>query len=526
VAVSFISALLMGVDACFYPIPRIAPIPIIDDPDSRCGMLMSTDPPDLDFDPATGLAWVVDPAPSQLVPFTVETPPPVLAAAGPLAVPLSSTLRRLALLGPIGIEGVSVRDSLALLTSTGVELRDDLLRLVDLDPSSKSIVSLQVSVPAELLEPTYPDLPAPDEPAEARDEVSTTVCLDPDGLDSRGDEIGGGADCAGFFANSTSGAAVVGAGAERSLFVSMANPGGDLLSSNPRYLPGAVLVYDIDLASGIGVAPNATTPVIYTSGFNPTQVTPYHAGDRDFLLVTVSGAIGVVQDDLGTIIVEGGYSALTDAAIDVIDAETLALVATIPLGKAGLVGNLVLHPGGRLAVVGSMIDRWLLAVDLAPLADPLFPSEAPAEGPVVLDGSAESGLANAVIRDASRPYEIPARGEGGADPAVCPGLVAGLAFNHAGNLLYATDFCDGTLGMIGVADGASMTAPSLMETPRVDALTAPGDTPEAIDAPPNGLGGVAVRPGDPGVDYSGPDVFVIVGKPNGLLCAVAVESGD
>jgi hypothetical protein len=31
---------------------------------------------------------------------------------------------------------------------------------------------------------------------------------------------------------------------------------------------------------------------------------------------------------------------------------------------------------------------------------------------------------------------------------------------------------------------------------------------------------MATRPGEPGVDFTGPDLFFLVGDPEGLLCAV------
>ena len=37
-------------------------------------------------------------------------------------------------------------------------------------------------------------------------------------------------------------------------------------------------------------------------------------------------------------------------------------------------------------------------------------------------------------------------------------------------------------------------------------------------------GEVEVRPGEPGVDYSGPDVFFLLGQPEGLLCGVRIDS--
>jgi len=518
VAFAFLSVFLMGIYACFPPFARIPPVDIIDDPDARCGTLASVQPPDLDFDPTTGVAWVVDPSPVRVVSFDVDTVPPATFGTG-LSLPLGDQLRALRFLEPLPIAVPGISGSLALLTATNA----DLVRLVDLGTDASAVVPLNVSVPASLDDPTYPGLPPPGQSAEVREAVSTRACVDPDLPDSRGDDVMG-TECPGFFTRGTSSAAVIGTGLQRNLFVSLANLGADPNSANPQYFPGTVLVYRVIVdEGGINVRPNVDMPVIYTTGFNPTQLTPYSVGGRNFLLVTVSGAIGTVQDDLGTSAVEGGFLPLTDSAIDVIDADTLQLVATIPLGEAGLVGNLAVHPGGRLAVVGSMIERALLAVDLAPLADADLPDETPMSGPVVLDGSTLFG--DAVVRDASNPYEVPARVEGGADPLNCPGLVAGVAFNDSGSMLYATDYCDGTLDIFAYVPPPFGGRPGLNPDPQVIDLTAPSDTPNAVDTPPHGLGVVAVRPGDPS-SYAGPDVFVIVGEPNGLLCAVAIESGE
>ena len=42
---------------------------------------------------------------------------------------------------------------------------------------------------------------------------------------------------------------------------------------------------------------SSAAPVIETTGFNPTHVTAYDAGAREFVLVTNSGALGIADPD-------------------------------------------------------------------------------------------------------------------------------------------------------------------------------------------------------------------------------------
>jgi len=284
-----------------------------------------------------------------------------------------------------------------------------------------------------------------------------------------------------------------------------------------------VLVFDLDLtATPPSIGPDPTTPLIFTSGFNPTHVTSYRTpGGRDLVLVTVSGATGLVADDPSTPEREAGGVALTPAAIDVIDAAQRRLIATVPLGLAALsYEELAIDPTGRVAFTGSAIARRLYAVDLAPLdALPTDPS-APVQ---VLDGS--SGP-DARIFDAAHPFEVPARPDG-APVATCPGYIVGTAFSAAGDALYATDFCDGTLTLVGVDVSGSPPAPVPGDSSHFQVLRS---IPIAAPLDPSSLGlarapgAVRVRPGIPGVDYHGPDVFFLVGLPEGALCGVRIDS--
>jgi len=260
------------------------------------------------------------------------------------------------------------------------------------------------------------------------------------------------------------------------------------------------------------VRPSPTTPVILTTGFNPTHVTAVEVEGRAFVLVTVSGAVSIAEDDPDTPEIEAFGIARSDAAIDGIDAATLSLVGTIPLGPAGLAGaGLTVDPSGRLGAVGSVLGRQLFVVDLAVL--PGLP--AVAATPVVLDGSDGP---DAVVFDADAPLAIPHR-SGGAPLASCPGFTAGVDF--APSRILATDWCDGTLAVIDVDFSGDPPVPfpsSRFGVTELLEIAAPirADTLTQARAP----GAVRARPGNPG---SGPDVMFLIGLQEGLLCGIDVE---
>ena len=487
-------------------------------PDPRCLALGSQFPAGFAFVPGrTDLVWAMDFSPPTFLPIDVSVVPPALSASpSPLLVPSDSDGNGSdeTFLVPI-IDDVDIpRDDLALVTSSSYE------EIILFDPTLGELRSFDVSVDPAFAAGDYPLLPAPGTTA-PRTALSTFACIrpPPGALDSRGEPIATSVSAAGFceagvpsyLSSFTSGAALVG---ER-LFVSTSNLGNDAGTTEPQYLPGSVLVYDIDLSvAPPTLTPNAATPVLLTSGFNPTQVTGLDLGGRRFVLVTLSGAIGVEPDDPGTSEIEGAGVALTDAAIDVIDADTLNHVATIPLARAGLAFNrLAVDPTQRVAAIGSAIQRWLLAIDLEPLAT--LPAAPPT--PLILDGSTGP---NAVLFDGSAPFQIPARSDG-APSGTCPGFTAGVAFNDAGTALYLTDFCDGTLTQVDVALDAGPPAASQFSIGEQLNVTAAlrADTLGERHSP----GALQVRPGEPGVDFDGPDVFLTVGDP-GLLCGIEVES--
>ena len=456
-----------------------------------------------------------------LVPFDVQPVPPRIPATVPiLGIPLDSDGdgRREGLEVPLTpiLDGVTAIDAdLAFATASDYE------EVLFFSPRKGELIEVEVSVDAGFAARDNFFLPPPGTSA-PRTGLSTLACVrpPPGTLDSRGEDIADSVPAAlfcdpeipSFDSSFTSGVALAG----DHLFVSTSNVGADPGRPNTQYRPGSVLVYDFDRSGDpTVVGPDPDTPVILTTGFNPTHVTAVELAGREFVLVTVSGAIGIEEDDPDTKVIEGAAIPLTDAAIDVIDAESLELVATVPLGLAALsFDELAIDPSGRMALMGSAAGRVLYGIDLAPL--PALPSSV-AE-PLVLDRD------EAVLFDADEPFVLPAR-RNGAPPESCPGQTVGVAFNHAGDGIFATDFCDGTLTVVGTDVSGDPSTAELRERFLVfETLNVVAPIRPDTLGLPRGPGSVVVRPGVPGVDYTGPDVFVLVGQEEGSLCGLRVES--
>ena len=489
----------------------------------ECAPLPGAFPAGLAFIPGQAQRLVVaNFVPSALVPFDADPVPPSVAGSGSIpSLPPDSDGDGIAEGSPVlplapALDGVlGVAPGLVFATASGYE------EVIFGHADTGTLRSFTVSTPASLAPADHPLLPAPGSSA-SRTALSTLACVPfaSGSLDSRGDPVEASPLCpAGqLLTTFTSGAAL----AAGHLFVTMSNVGEDAGTANTQFLPGRVLVFDADLAATPPrLAPNAVVRAIATSAFNPSEATAVVTpGGRAYVLVTASGAIGVREDDPGTPVIEGGGEALSDAAIDVIDPVGLQLVASVPLGRAGLsFDRLAVDPSGRVAFTGSATGRNLYAIDLAALD--AIPPLAPVDPPVALDGSdARAGFRDARIFDAARPLAVDAL-PGGAPAASCDGFVVAAAFDHTGSRLYATEFCDGTIAVVDVdLDGAPpIPVPaSRFELLRVRAVTAPVGA--AGLGEPRAPGPLALRPGEPGVDFDGPDLFFLVGDPEGRLCVM------
>jgi hypothetical protein len=422
------------------------------------------------------------------------------------------------------IDDVNVESAdLALVTVSG-----NVEAVLFIEPGTVDARQAEVSVPPGF-DPAwfaaFPGLPAPGS-SRMQTGITTTVCVDagPGAVDSRGDLLvdaipslfwcdGPGS----FPASFTSGAAIIG---DR-LFATTSNVGLDPGSQDTQFLPATVAVYDIDTAADpIAVSPSAATvdgrPYIVTSGFNATHVTPYTTpSGRRFALVTLSGAVGIRADDPNTDEIESGALPITDGAIDVIDVDAGELVATIPLEDANpAFDGIALDPSGRLGLMGDLNARHLYGIDLAVL-DALGP---PGSGGPPVE------LGNAVVFDGLNPLLVPAL-PGGAPASTCPGQVSGVGFQQRGRAAYVLESCDGTVTAFDVDLSGDPTLAEL-RTRVVYSSTSPATAPLRADTVdqlrrPTSL---KVRPGRPGIDYQGPDVFFLITDPESLLCGVRIDS--
>jgi hypothetical protein len=377
------------------------------------------------------------------------------------------------------------------------------------DPTVPALRTAQVENPDDapgFAASDYPFLP-PGGTLAARTSISTRTCVYPGAgaSDSGAVAIAKDARCdaaepTSFLSNLTAGATI----AAGRLFAATSNLRN---SGQARFYPGTLLVYDVEeVGASLRVRPHATSPVLFTTAFNPTGVVRYvTASGRELVLVTDTGAIGA-----GT----GTGNVRTEAAIDVIDPVALRIAATIPLGFAGPgFEGLAIDRGNRIGMLGASSRRQLYGVDLRVLDDArLYDGDGP---PVLLDGLT-AGLPDTRIFDGDHPLVLPERGPG-APPAQCDGFTH-VAWSYDATELLATDYCDGNVTRV-----------------RVDLAGSPSFQPYAIEgafAPlttdslgrERAPGPLRVRPGVPGADYSGPDVFVAISLPKAQLCALRIAS--
>ncbi|MFO0689724.1 MAG: hypothetical protein U0900_13535 [Myxococcota bacterium] len=402
---------------------------------------------------------------------------------------------------PVMGEIQAIDDATALASTSNYE------QVLVFDPTTGEPRSLTLELSASLPDLELPLFPAPGGSA-TRTGISTLACVHPtNAVDSTGQPIAPDARCdparPGFLTSLTAGKARAGG----RLFVATSN-----LARGTRFWPGTVLVFDwIEQGGALTVRPSAATPVLFTSGFNPTGMASFRTpGGRELVLVTATGVIGTGS---------GPGNVFSEAFVDVIDPSVPRIVATIPLGFAGpSFGPPAIDPTGRVAWLGASSSRQLYAIDLRVLDDARL--YAGGSEPVRLDGLAQGGL-DARIFTADRPFVLPPRSDGRAS-TFCEGLTD-VTVNASGSEVYASDFCDGTLTRIALdLDGATASPypPSSFRVLAQQDAFAPNDVVGELRAPLLLL----ARPGIPGIDYTSPDVVALLGQPDGQICGVRVES--
>ncbi len=258
---------------------------------------------------------------------------------------------------------------------------------------------------------------------------------------------------------------------------------------NPVCPPGTVFIYDWNPDS----SPPTITPsdpfFLVTTRYNPTEVTAL--GDR-FVLVTNSGVIAI-RNALAV--------PLTEGSVDVIDTGLDCIVASYPLGfGAPSYKPIAITPDGSRALLGSVAYNSVYELDLTALND--LPESCPDPVPQ---------LGDAVLAGPDDPIVVGSSREKVNDFIVQVGL------DWSGTRAYATGSNSGTLSILEVEteDGVASPKAALQVsalTPPLDPHNAPLD--EVMPGP------LAVRPGRPGVDYTGPDLFVLTGAPTGKMLSL------
>jgi hypothetical protein len=446
---------------------------------------------------ATDRVLVANSEPAAVIPLNIATQPPSVATPGTVpTIPDDSNGDgddddpKPKLEGIVG-DDPTVPAGLALATSTAKE------QVLFVSPTTATLIPLTVD-------------------GMSRTALSTAVAVTPgdEAVDSHGMDV-----TEPFTTNFTSGVAVSGT----HVFVSTSNVADGAGTEDPVYRPGTVLVYTVDDTVFPPTIPDSTPQIISTTRYNPTDVTPYTSpGMRSFVLVTSTGALGVASE---TLLVHSANA--TDAgkagAIEVIEVfagiDDPALVAVIPLGNSAPgFGKVTLDRKGWIGTIGSLVQRRVLAVDLSVLDE--LPTEPPDE-PVILDGSGDE--TDPVIDAPS--LSIPAIG-GGPPAETCAGTVVATAWAD-GDRLLALEFCDGTVSSWKVVlNGNPKGNPNPFPPDRFSLRTVLRAVAPLVGAAPGQLQaplGMVVRPGKPGVSFVGPDVFLLVGLPEGALCGLASD---
>ena len=432
----------------------------------------------------------------------------------------SDTKSKFVVLGkPLGVS-----EELAFIAGSGYE------QVMFVSAPNGELARFEVTNPPDTLSGSYhgEDYPYLPETHGLRTAISTKACIyltDGPGLASDGVEVQSDPCCdrlpnmPSFFTAFTAGL-VLAAG---HLYVATSNL--DLDNSQlGRFFPGTVLVYDFDpLADPPTLQPNVDTPVLFTTGFNPTGVSRYLTPrGRELVFITNTGALRPAV---------GRENILTQAYIDVIDAASQRIVATIPMGFAGLsFDGLAIDPAQRVGLIGSWNLPVLYAIDLRAFDDESLYQQSEI---IRLDGS-DPQFSDARIFDAEHPFEIPDR-QDGPHPILCEGWTF-VAINEAGESAYVLEQCDGTLTQVNLLDpelsceaaGGSGVCCDRVPLPRscfslgaIQNLTEPFNTVTPFDHAPSQIG---IRPGEPGIDYTGPDVFYAVDLPDGKLCPLYIDS--
>lgn len=207
------------------------------------------------------------------------------------------------------------------------------------------------------------------------------------------------------------------------------------VGSNPVMNPGTVLLFDVaEDELGRLVVARADPAFAITSDPNPSALTLLPSG---LVAVTNSGRIR-----LGT-----PPAALGPASVDLLDPASGVVVASIPLGNAGLAfRELALDASGSVAFAGSAVFRQLYAMDVRDAGELPLPAIDPRVQRPSCNGIATPTaggvpcLPERAIHAAANPIIVP---KCPACGAALDGYTVDVRFGAAGDFFVTTELNDG-----------------------------------------------------------------------------------
>ncbi|MEE3328035.1 MAG: hypothetical protein VX252_11930, partial [Myxococcota bacterium] len=257
------------------------------------------------------------------------------------------------------------------------------------------------------------------------------------------------------------------------------------------------------------VSPHEEKPFLQTTDFNPTALVS-HTNDsgRHLILITNTGTLSAGGEIRG------------DSSVDVLDIETLQIVARYPLGLAAARGAVQIDATGRIGLLGAESRRALYGIDLAALDDPALYLRSGLP-PIDLDGRAPN-FPDARIFWSDRPLSWPARPDGPSE-RLCPTRTE-VGFHPSGQYAYATDWCDGSITVLAIdflsAPSDSFPAEHFRVLDRLDWFA-----PKTPD-----LYGLATAPSlirsfeaGPATSTDGSNIAFVLNEPEGQLCTARLN---
>jgi hypothetical protein len=239
-------------------------------------------------------------------------------------------------------------------------------------------------------------------------------------------------------------------------FISMSSSCFDA-GFNSFYVQGLVLVYDINTQPPF--LTRAATPYIVLSGFNATGLTVANGK----LIATSTG---------DTALGGAGSTPETPSFLDEIDPNTLSVTRTLEMGEVALNFHpLALSADGKRGFIGSSTFSEVYEIDL-----PNF----------------------SALRGENNPIQIT---DESSD------FISDQEIAEGGNILFVSSFNRSAVNAVDLTSSERSVLPSKLDFSFADN---PGVT---------GAGPMAIRPGTPGLDFNGPDLFVLTASPGTVSTA-------